>query len=103
MRNAGFKINPEPVADMEELKQGLGIPLQLEACHSAVVGNYVIEGHVPAEDVIRLLREQPPILGIAVPDMPVGSPGMEQGNRREHYTTYTIETGGAIHVYAEHN
>lgn len=103
MRHAGFLVNGEPVYDMVEVKQSLGIPQQLQSCHSAVIGNYVIEGHVPPEDVIRLLRERPPIIGLAVPGMPVGSPGMEQGNAHEHFATYTIENGGVTHVFAEHN
>lgn len=103
MRKAGFIVSAEAVVDMHEVKQSLGVPQHLEACHSAVVRNYVIEGHVPPEDVYRLLQERPRIVGIAVPDMPVGSPGMEQGGAREKFFTYTIEDGGVSHAYAEHN
>lgn len=59
----------------------------LKSCHTATVNGYVIEGHVPAGDVKRLLREQPKAIGLAVPGMPIGSPGMEQGNQREPFKT----------------
>ncbi len=80
MRAAGFRVRSEPVADVHGLKRKLGVPERLASCHTAVVaGGYLIEGHVPARDVKRLLLERPLARGLAVPGMPAGSPGMEQG------------------------
>lgn len=98
---SGFRVDPEFSPDMEDVKSQLGIPMKLEACHSAVVGGYLIEGHVPAEDIARLLRERPPIRGLAVPGMPVGSPGMEHGSDREHYNVYAF-TEGDVYVFSAH-
>ena len=67
----------ENITDLRPIKAKYGIPADLEACHTALVGGYVVEGHVPADVIVRLLRERPAIVGLAVPGMPAGSPGME--------------------------
>ncbi|HJX09417.1 MAG TPA: DUF411 domain-containing protein, partial [Candidatus Binatia bacterium] len=77
-------------------------PPALGSCHTATVDGYVIEGHVPAADIKRLLKERPKVLGLTVPDMPVGSPGMEQGSHKERYDVLTFDHAGNTSVYARH-
>jgi hypothetical protein len=79
MRKAGFRIDSRVLDDLGRMKRTLGVPADFWTCHTGVVDGYLVEGHVPAADVQRLLRERPKVLGIAVPGMPLGSPGMEQG------------------------
>lgn len=101
MKEAGFTVEVHDVEDMTAVKQQQGVNGSLASCHTAVIDGYVIEGHVPAEDVTRLLAERPAILGLAVPQMPVGTPGMEQGSP-ENYDAYDIITfdgSGATSVY----
>jgi hypothetical protein len=101
LQNAGFEVSAEDVADVGVYKQEYGLPRQLASCHTAIVGGYVVEGHVPAEDVQRLLTEQPDIVGIAVPGMPMGSPGMESPNP-ENYATLVFTANGDVSVWAQH-
>ena len=85
MRNAGFRAVVTDISDLRSIKDQFRVPSELQSCHSSVIDGYVIEGHVPARDVIRLLRDRPKAIGLAVPKMPVGSPGMEQGSRRDPF------------------
>jgi hypothetical protein len=101
LRAAGFRVKGENLADLSMLKQMHRVPRALEACHTALVGGYVVEGHVPAADVARLLAERPKVLGIAVPGMPIGSPGME-GGTPEPYDVVTFDRAGATAVFARH-
>jgi hypothetical protein len=83
----------------------LGMPQALGSCHTALVGGYVIEGHVPAADIQRLLRERPPALGLAVPGMPIGSPGMdgpEYRGRRDRYAVLLVQRDGRTTVFSTH-
>ncbi len=90
-------------SDMDALKDSLGVPAQLRSCHTAVAGRYVIEGHVPAADVKKFLSSAPAgVIGLAVPDMPVGSPGMEMGARRDKYDVMSFTAQGAVRVFARH-
>ncbi|SHK47466.1 DUF411 domain-containing protein [Rhodothermus profundi] len=102
MQNAGFKVRVEDVQDMATIKARFRVPYQLQSCHTALIEGYVIEGHVPARDVQRLLQEKPAVAGLAVPGMPVGSPGMEQGDRRDPYDVLTFTTDGQTQVYARY-
>jgi hypothetical protein len=102
MEAAGFKVEVHNQDNMDPIKQALGIPPKLGSCHTAKVDRYYIEGHVPAEDVKKLLAEKPLAAGIAVPRMPIGSPGMEQGNYREPYDVLLVERNGKTTVYASH-
>lgn len=77
MEAAGFRVEVTDVADVDPVKKANGLPLKFASCHTALVGGYVIEGHVPADEVRRLLKEKPAILGLAAPGMPAGSPGMD--------------------------
>jgi hypothetical protein len=79
-----------------------GVPADQQTCHTAKIGGYIIEGHVPAEDIQRLLKEKPPIAGIAVAGMPMGSPGMEQGGMKQPYTTMAFSKSGTQTVFAKH-
>ena len=102
MQTAGFQVDDRITEDMDAVKQEFGVPLDLSACHTAVVNGYVVEGHIPAEDVRRLLAEQPDVAGIAVPGMPIGSPGMESGDIRQPYTVYSFTTSGEVEAFQEH-
>ena len=99
----GLKPVVKDRADMAALKDSLGVPKQLRSCHTAVAGKYIIEGHVPASDLKRLIASAPKdVIGIAVPEMPAGSPGMEMGGRRDRYDVIAFGSGGATHVFATH-
>ena len=98
----GFTVNVVPTADMMALKSKLGVPGDAMSCHTTKVGNYIVEGHVPAADVKRLLAQKPKARGIAVAGMPMGSPGMEHGNHREPYKTVLIKNDGTTSVFAQH-
>ncbi|MCR9257801.1 MAG: DUF411 domain-containing protein [Alphaproteobacteria bacterium] len=85
MRDAGLDVRVTEVEDLAPVKARYGVPQELQSCHTGIIEDYVIEGHVPAPDVARLLKERPEATGLSVPGMPVGSPGMEQGARRDPY------------------
>ncbi|APG45878.1 putative metal-binding protein [Phaeobacter porticola] len=84
------------------MKAQLGITDALASCHTATVAGYVIEGHVPAGDITRLLAERPDALGLSVPDMPIGSPGMQMGDNTEPFTTLLIQPDGSSEMFAHH-
>jgi hypothetical protein len=89
-------------SQLTALKNQSGVPEDLQTCHTARIGGYIVEGHVPAEDIQRMLKEKPAIVGIAVAGMPMGSPGMEQGGRRQPYTTMAFTKDGKQTVFAKH-
>ena len=97
----GFEVEAKDVPDVTPIKRANGVPPRLTACHTAMVGGYFIEGHVPAEDVKRLLEERPQIAGLTVPGMPMGSPGME-GPRSERYRVLAVGRDGKISTFATH-
>ena len=98
----GFKVEKRVLfgKNFTEFKRKQGVPERLYACHTALVDGYLIEGHVPADLIRRLLKEKPPVLGLAVPGMPIGSPGME-GARPEPYEVLTFDRSGKTAVYAK--
>jgi len=103
LRAAGLRPAVHDRSDMDALKDSLGVPAALRSCHTAVAGKYVIEGHVSAADIKALLVRSPSgVLGIAVPDMPVGSPGMEMADRRDRYDVIAFSTNGKTSVFARH-
>ncbi len=102
MRANGFSVTVKDVEDLSPIKSSLGVPGELQSCHTAQVGGYAIEGHVPAEDVKRLLSERPKARGLAVPGMPIGAPGMEQGNEKERFPVVIFGDQG-MDIYATHN
>ena len=102
MEENGFEVARVDVADLGAVKRQYGIPDSLASCHTAVVDGYVVEGHVPAEDVRRLIQERPGAGGLAVPGMPIGSPGMEvPGVAADRYDVLLISEGEAS-VFARH-
>ncbi|RIL07208.1 MAG: hypothetical protein DCC71_03675 [Proteobacteria bacterium] len=101
LRANGFSVTVEEVQDLSPIKARFGVPADLESCHTATVDGYVVEGHVPASDIQRLLAEEPAARGIAVPRMPVGSPGMERGDEREPYQVIQFGDQGRA-VFATH-
>jgi len=103
MEENDFVVQVEDVQDMVSVKDRYQVPSQLQSCHTAIVDGYVIEGHVPAADVERLLDERPDIAGLAVPGMPVGSPGMEEsGADPQPYDVLTFDSSGNIEVYSSY-
>lgn len=93
----------EERADLTPVKQQYGVDATLESCHTAIVDGYVLEGHVPAKEIQRLLVERPQIVGLAVPGMPVGSPGMEiAGYAAEPYDVIAFEASGKQQVFASY-
>jgi hypothetical protein len=103
LRGNGFAPEVHDRSDMQALKDSLGVPVALRSCHTAVVGTYVIEGHVPAVDVTHLLATKPAkTVGVAVPGMPAGSPGMETGGPVDRYDVIAFAGGGATRIFARH-
>lgn len=100
MRENGFRVETHDLGDVSPIRRRYGVPSALASCHTAMVGGYAIEGHVPAADIKRLLRERPKAIGLAVPGMVIGSPGMEQG-KPEPYETLVFDATG-YRVFARH-
>ncbi len=103
-RGAGFTVKTIDTDDLAGVKAQMGVPASLQSCHTVVVASYVLEGHVPAADVKRLLAEKPAVRGLAVPGMPVGSPGMEQGPPigYQRYEVVAFTAQGKTSVFARH-
>jgi hypothetical protein len=97
----GYTVKVNDTRELKKVKQSLGVPEKLEACHTALVGAYLVEGHVPAEDIDRLLRTTPKVAGIAVPGMPAGSPGMEMG-AKQRYSVISFDRAGKTAIFATH-
>jgi hypothetical protein len=97
----GYRVDAKDSPDMTEIKRSLGVPEGLSACHTAVVNGYLIEGHVPAADIARLLKAKPKVAGLAVPGMPMGSPGME-GPRTQHYQVLSFDKAGKTRIFASY-
>jgi hypothetical protein len=103
MRKNGFEVRVEDTGSMAAVKQRFGIGMGLASCHTSVIGDYVFEGHVPATAIARFLEERPDANGLAVPGMPVGSPGMEMGDRVDPYDVVTFDATGSTGVYESHD
>ncbi|MBS3951750.1 MAG: DUF411 domain-containing protein [Methylomicrobium sp.] len=101
LQQNGFQVNTHEVNDVPAARKKLGMPDRLGSCHTARVGDYVIEGHVPAADIQRLLKEKPQALGLAVPSMPPGSPGMETA-KPVPYEALLVQADGSTRVFARH-
>jgi hypothetical protein len=99
MRQHGFKAKVTDLPSLDTVKQSAGVPANLQSCHTSTVGGYAIEGHVPADVVRKLLKEKPAIAGIAVPGMPMGSPGME-GAYKDKYNVVAFGKDGTQTVFA---
>src|SRR5919201_214357 len=94
LRQHGFDVVSRDTSDLSGVKLTAHVPTKLQSCHTAFVNGYVVEGHVPAADIERLLRERPKVAGLAVPGMPAGSPGMEIGSRVVHYDVIAFRRDG---------
>ena len=103
MRDNGFTVSVIDANDLAEVKDRNDVPADLQSCHTAIVDGYIVEGHVPAADVERMLKERPAIAGLAVPGMPMGSPGMEvQGSAPQPYDVIAFDKMGKTEVYASY-
>lgn len=102
LKAKGLKVEVKELQDVTPVARRLGVPDELRSCHTAQIGEQFIEGHVPAEEVRRMVQQQPQAKGLAVPGMPVGSPGMEQGGQGEPFSTMIVNREGAVRVFAEH-
>ena len=101
LRASGFPVQTVDLDDLAPINRKHGVPAALESCHTALVEGYVVEGHVPADLIDRLLRERPVIAGLGVPGMPLGSPGMESpGQRPEPYEVLAFDQHGRISLFA---
>lgn len=103
MEEHGFTIKTIQTDNMVPIKAENGVPIEMQSCHTAVVDGYVIEGHVPADDVVRLLNERPAVGGLAVPGMPIGSPGMEiEGQPAQPFDVVTFDQTGQVAVFSSY-
>ena len=104
MKKAGFRAEIQLSDNVEPVKRRVGVPAGYGSCHTVEVGSYFVEGHVPAEDVQRLLKERPDALGLTVPGMPMGSPGMEVPTGEvKPYTVYLVDLDGISTPFSHHN
>lgn len=103
MEDNGYAVQVEDVQDLSSVKSQYNVPQEVQSCHTAVVDGYVIEGHVPVAEIERLLSERPDVAGLAVPGMPIGSPGMEvDGAAPQPYDVLTFDSNGNIEVFASY-
>lgn len=103
MRQNGFTLHVTDLNDLTSIKNKHGVPARLQSCHTGVVNGYAVEGHVPAADVKRLLKDKPAVVGLTVPGMPAGSPGMEvPGMTPPPYNVLTFDKAGATRIYTTH-
>lgn len=99
LKTQGFKIKDFRTPDIEAVKQKYNVPDNLTSCHTAIVNGYVIEGHVPAQDIKRLLQEKPNVIGLSVPQMPMGTPGMEMGNKKDPFSVLAFDNRSRVSVF----
>lgn len=104
LKTNGFQVEVHDVsaAQVRAVSKPAGLAEEMTSCHTAKIGGYIVEGHVPAADIQRMLKEKPAIAGIAAPGMPMGSPGMEQGGRTEAYNVMAFTKDGKTSVFAKH-
>jgi len=103
LEDNGFEVEVSEVDNVTPVKIEAGLTPALASCHTAFINDYVIEGHVPADDIKRLLSQAPQARGLSVPGMPAGSPGMEMGDRKDTYQVLLFNANGQTQVFAEHN
>lgn len=102
MEENGFKVVAHDVPDVDQYKDQYAVPINARSCHTGIVDGYFIEGHVPAQDVKRLLLEKKNIAGLAVPEMPIGTPGMEMGGQKDPYDVIAYSQDGSQTIYASY-
>lgn len=103
LEDNGFDVEVSDIDNVTPVKIDAGLTPALASCHTGFIGGYVIEGHVPADDIKRLLAQTPKARGLSVPGMPVGSPGMEMSDRKDPYQVLLFNANGQTRVFAEHN
>lgn len=103
LEDNGFEVDVTETHNLNPVKADAGLTPALASCHTAFIGDYVIEGHVPASDIHRLIAEAPRATGLSVPGMPLGSPGMEVGDQKDHYKVILFNAAGQTRVFAEYN
>ena len=101
LESEGFNVTTKNMSNMNPIKNEIGVKRQFQSCHTAKIGKYFIEGHVPAKDIKKLLKDKPDIKGLAVPGMPMGSPGME-GHRKDNYDVVAIDKSNEGTVYSSY-
>ena len=103
LQESGFEVTVHEAPDLDSIKAANGVAEEFAGCHTALVDGYVVEGHVPAADIKRMLEERPDVIGLVVPGMPIGSPGMESSDRpAEHYDVLTLDEEGNTSVFAKY-
>lgn len=103
MSKAGFKVTSKATDNMTEIRKQYAVPEKMQSCHTAVIDGYVIEGHVPAGDVEKLLETRPDVVGLAAPGMPAKSPGMQpEGEKPANYDVFSFDRQGNIKVFASY-
>lgn len=102
LQEAGHEVRIRNTEAMAAVKQRVGVPNAAASCHTAIVEGYVIEGHVPVADIERLLKERPNAVGLAVPGMPMGAPGMEHGDHVQPYQVLLVAKNGSTSVWSRH-
>lgn len=102
VKQNGFKVKDVIIEDMQSIKEKHGLPDKLASCHTAIVDGYLVEGHVPAADIQKLLNDKTPVAGIAAPGMPMGSPGMEMGGKADPYKVISYDKQGKFEVFNQH-
>lgn len=103
MKKNGFAVKDIVTEDMDKLKSEHSVPKELQSCHTALVGGYVVEGHVPAADVADLLKKKPKTVGLTAPGMPMGSPGMDMGGAKGPFQVLEFDKGGNTRVFQDHS
>lgn len=101
LKENSFQVSSENVDDLNAVKKKYGIKENIQSCHTAIIGRYIVEGHVPAQDIKRMLREQPGIKGISAPGMPLGSPGMEAKTSKP-FNVLSFDKSGKTEIYSKH-
>lgn len=99
LKENNFKVNDNVVDDVDSIKVKYGVPPEMASCHTALFDGYIVEGHVPAADIRRMLKTKPSILGISVPGMPAGTPGMEMGGKKDAYNLYSFDDNRQFKVF----
>lgn len=102
MKKHGFQITDIKTDNMEAIKQQHNLPLDLASCHTAIIDGYVMEGHIPADDIKRFLTQKPDFKGLAVPGMPLGTPGMEAGDRKQPFDVLAFNNSGNVEVFKQY-
>ena len=103
MKKNNFTVKDIVTDDVQAIKDKYGVSEAMASCHTAIVDGYVIEGHVPAEDIMNLLKTKPKIVGIAVPGMPSGTPGMEMGGRKDAYDVMSFDKENHYEIFHHYN